>query len=234
MSVCTARCDESPSSSRPYDTLEATQAALDVWVVTYNVQRPHQSLGDVRPLRRFELARRADEIEVIDGDYTEPDALLRKRLARTVDDKGRVLILCYRYHVGRVYVGESVLISLDNGLLNVRHRGVLIATHARRHLPEDDVKFTDRPKALRASRPTLGDVVHRSVDNNGSISFAGTSYRAGNLYKGQLAGVRLVGDTVQITIDGQLIRSHKSRHDRSKEFGPLAMPNGKPRSHGVA
>jgi len=39
---------------------------------------------------------------------------------------------------------------------------------------------------------------------------------------------------VQITIDGDLVRTHKARHDRSKEFGALAMPNGKPRSHGVA
>jgi hypothetical protein len=100
--------------------------------------------------------------------------------------------------------------------------------------PEDDVKFTDRPRALRASRPTMGDVVYRSVDNSGSISFAGTGYRVGNAYKGQLAGVRLVGDTVQITIDSDLVRTHKARHDRSKEFGALAMPNGKPRSHGVA
>jgi transposase InsO family protein len=216
-----------------YETIEETQAALDAWVLTYNAERPHQSLGDVPPLRRFELAKR-DALEVIDGDYAEADASLRKSLARTVDDKGRVLILHYRYHVGRAYRGEIVAVSLENGLLSVHHRGVLIATHARRHLPENDVKFTDRPKALRAARPTMGDVVSRSVDNSGSISFAGTSYRAGNLYKGRLAGVRLVGDTVQITIDGDLIRTHKARHDRSKEFGALAMPNGKPRSHGVA
>ena len=200
-----------------YDTLEETQAALDAWVVTYNAERPHQSLGDIPPLRRFELAKR-DALEVIDGDYAEADASLSKSLARTVDDKGRVVVLHYRYHVGRAYSGEVVKVSLDDGLLSVHHRGVLIATHARRHLPEDDVKFTDRPKALRASRPTLGDVVFRNVDNNGSISFAATSYRAGNHYKGQIAGVRLVGDTVQITINGDLIRTHKARHDRSKEF----------------
>jgi len=39
-----------------YDTLEETQAALDAWVSTYNAERPHQSLGDIPPLRRFELA----------------------------------------------------------------------------------------------------------------------------------------------------------------------------------
>ena len=221
-------------SVNTFDTIEETQGALDTWVNEYNTQREHQSLGDIAPIRRFELARRGDALEVIDGDYAEADPSLRKSLARTVDDKGRVLILRYRYHVGRAYVGEIVAVSLDNGLLRVHHRGVLIATHARRHRPEFDDRFTDRPKSVRAGQPTMGDVVYRTVDNNGSLSFAGTSYRAGNFYKGRLVGVRLVGDTVQITIDGQLIRTHKARHDRSKEFGALAMPNGKPRSHGVA
>jgi transposase InsO family protein len=216
-----------------FDTVEATQAALDAWVLTYNAERPHQSLGDIAPIRRFELARRSDELEVIDGDYAEPDASLRKRLTRLVDDKGRVVILHYRYHVGRAYVGEHVSVALENGLLSVHHQGVLVATHARRHLPEDDVKFTDRPKSIRAASPTRGEVVYRCVDTAGAVSFAGTSYRAGNNYKGRTAGVRLVGDTVQITIDGELVRTHKARHDRLKEFGAFAQPQGK-RRNGVA
>jgi hypothetical protein len=213
-----------------FDTLEETQIALDNWVRDYNTQRPHQSLGDVAPVKRFELAKR-DTLEVLDGDVTDEPASVVKSLARVVDDKGRVVVLHYRYHVGRAYVGETVAVSLDRGLLSVHHHGVLIATHARRHLPEDDAKFTDRP---RAARPTLGDEVFRNVDNSGSVSFAGTAYRVGNHHKGRVAGVRIAGDTVQITIDGDLVRTHKVRHDRSKEFGALAMPNGKPRRKSVA
>jgi len=213
-----------------FDTLEATQVALDNWVRDYNTNRPHQSLGDVAPLKRFELAKR-ETLEVLDGDVTETTPPPTKSLARVVDDKGRVVVLHYRYHVGRAYVGETVDVSLDRGLLSVHHHGVLIATHARRHLPEDDAKFTDRPKA---ARPTLGDEVWRTVDNQGAVSFAGTAYRAGNNYRGRVAGVRIAGDTVQITIDGDLVRTHKVRHDRSKEFGALAMPNGKPRRKSVA
>ena len=67
------------------------------------------------------------------------------------------------------------------------------------------------------------------MDPSGSVSFAGTHYRVGNQFKRQLAGVRLVGDTVQITIEGTLVRTHKPRHDKSKEFGALAQPDGKPR-----
>ena len=64
---------------------------------------------------------------------------------------------------------------------------------------------------------------------SGSISFAGTGYRVGNRYLGQVVGVRLVGDTVQITQDGHLLRTHRVRHDKGKEFGALANPGGRPR-----
>jgi hypothetical protein len=81
----------------------------------------------------------------------------------------------------------------------------------------------------RPAEPTKGDEVLRIVDPHGSVSFAGTAYRVGNGYRRQTVGVRLVGDTVQIALDGALLRTHRARHDRSKEFGALAQPNGKPR-----
>ena len=221
-------------SVNTFDTIEATQIALDKWVREYNTERDHQSLGDVPPLRRFELARRPS-FDVIDGEVTsELDQTPRKSLSRVVDEKGRVAVLRFRYHVGKAYVGQSVSVTSDDGLLSVHHQGVLIATHARRHLPEEDVKFTDRPPAARASDATNGIEVLRAVDNQGAVSFAGTPYRAGNRYRGLIAGVRVVGDTVQVTIDGDLVRTHKARHDRSKEYGAMAMPKGKPRRKGVA
>jgi hypothetical protein len=71
--------------------------------------------------------------------------------------------------------------------------------------------------------------VLRKVDSSASVSFAGTSYRVGNRHLGQVVGVRLVGDTVQITQDGALLRTHRARHDKSKEFGAFANPGGRPR-----
>jgi hypothetical protein len=214
-----------------FNTIEETQVTLDAWVVLYNTEREHQSLGDTVPLRRFELAR-ARDVDIIDGDVeTEPVLPTRKSLTRVVDEKGRVSVLTFRYHVGRVYSGERVQVSSDDGLLYVHHREVLIATHARRHLIDDDVAFSAQP---RAKAPTKGDEVIRKVDPTGAVSFAGTNYRVGNAYRGRLAGVRIVGDTVQITIDTVLIRTHQSRHDKSKEYSAFAQPNGKPRRKDVA
>jgi urease accessory protein UreE len=120
-------------------------------------------------------------------------------------------------------------------LLHVSHHGVVVATHVRRHLLEDDDKMDRRPKASRPARPTAGNEVLRKVDPHGSVSFAGTCYRVGNRHCGQTVGVRLVGDTVQITQDGLLLRTHRARHDKNKEFGALSKPNGKPRrTHNVA
>jgi hypothetical protein len=58
-------------------------------------------------------------------------------------------------------------------LLQVTHDGVLVATHARRHLPEDDAHMDRRAKASRPAPPTTGGEVLRRVDTWGSVSFAG-------------------------------------------------------------
>jgi transposase InsO family protein len=218
-----------------FATLADAQHELDAWVEDYNTNREHQGIGDVAPIRRFELAKPAS-FEVLDGDVeAAPETSPARFVTRRVDDKGRISILNHRYHVGRFLAGQSVKVESHDGLLNVSHNGVVVATHARRHLPELDDHLDRRSKAARPARPTKGDEVFRGVDPKGSVSFAGTAYRVGNAYRGMLAGVRLVGDAVQITIDGQLVRTHAARHDRSKEFGALAQPNGKPRrSSGVA
>ena len=218
-------------ADRSFDSIEDMQAALDVWVCDYNNEREHQSLGDVPPVRRFELARPAT-LEVIGGDVEieEGSPPRPKTVGRRVDRAGRISILKHRYHVGRHLAGEAVTIESANGLLHVSHNGVVVATHARRHLEDDDDRMDRRPQhARRPTQPTKGGEVLRVVDKHGSISFAGTGYRVGNRFVGATIGVRLVGDTVQITLDGALLRTHRARHDRSKEFGALAQPNGKPR-----
>jgi transposase InsO family protein len=213
-----------------FDTIEQAQTALETWISHYNHDREHQAIGDVAPIRRFELAA-TTPLEIIDGDFSpEPQPQPRpKVVGRRVDQHGRVSILKHRYHVGRYLAGQAVTIESKDGLLHITHNGVVVATHARRHLGEDDDKMDRRAKASRPGRPTTGNEVLRKVDPHGSVSFAGTCYRVGNRYRGHTVGVRLVADTVQITQDGTLLRTHRARHDKSKEFGALSKPNGKPR-----
>lgn len=222
-----------------FDTIEATQVALDEWVNSYNTEREHQSIGDVAPIRRFELAapRSSPPFEVFDGEVAEePPAPKARSVRRVVDAGGRISVLTFRYHVGKHLSGCAVEVENADGLLSVTHNGVLVATHAKRHLDDDDAKFEGRPRATRPTPPTMGVEVLRRVDKSGAVSFAGIGYRAGNRFIGQEAGVRVVGDTVQITIQGQLVRTHRARHDKAKEFGAMAQPTGKARSRrdGVA
>jgi hypothetical protein len=216
-------------ASATFDSIEQAQEALDRWVSHYNHHREHQAIGDVPPIRRFELAEKK-ALDVVDGEVPMEQGPEQPRVAaRRVDRAGRISILKHRYHVGRYLAGQRVAVESVDGLLHVTHQGVLVATHARRHLAEDDDLMDQRAKGSTPAPPTAGEEVIRKVDSSGSVSFAGTSYRVGNRYSGHVVGVRVVTDTVQITQDGTLVRTHRARHEKTKEFGALANPGGRPR-----
>lgn len=115
------------------------------------------------------------------------------------------------------------------------HRGVLIATHARRHPPDKQSAGVERNRKLKATRPTARVTsVARKVDSSGNVCFAGASYRAGAEFRRRQVQVAVVGDTVEISIGNELIRSHPVRHDRTREHGALANPGGRPRRRNAA
>jgi hypothetical protein len=212
-------------SERTFTTIEQAQAELDTWVASYNSEREHQAIGDVPPARRFELVAK-EPAGVIDPQI-EPEEEPRPEghtVRRKVDRAGRISILKHRYHVGRHLAGQPVVVESADGLLHVSHDGVVVATHARRHLAEDDARMDRRANSARPSRPTKGDEVLRRVDTWGSVSFAGTGYRVGNRYAGQVVGVRVVDDTVQITQDGLLLRTHRARHQGPRSSEPWPTP----------
>lgn len=127
--------------------------------------------------------------------------------------------------------------------------GTLIATHARRHLVDKQAAGLTRgarlpspapaqtpalpsptPAQTPARKATASSVsVTCKVDGSGNVCFAGTSYRAGSKYRRRQVQVAVVGDTVEISIGDQLIRTHQIRHDRTREHGALANPGGRPR-----
>ena len=217
-----------------FDTIEQAQGALDAWVVHYNTARPHQGIGDRPPADRFALAPQPQTpLEVAEPAQTSapeparPAGLLA--ITRRVADSGRISLAGVRYLAGRWLVGELVQVALHDGLVEISHGGVLIATHASRHHPGPQPAIRRAP-AARPPRPaTSGLTVTRMADPGGTVSFAGAGYYAGWAYRGQQVQVALVGDTVQLAVAGRVIKVHPIRHDRAKEHGAFATPRGRPR-----
>ena len=216
---------------RVFASIEEAQAALDEWVAHYNAERPHQGIGMVAPLRRFELAAVAPEpIAPLEGAAEDKLPELRP-LTRLVSASGTISFEAARYHVGAWLAGEAVELSLRDGLLEITHRGVLVACHARRHVPKARPPARTAPPRPRP-RPvpplSSGPAVKRKVDPTGYVSFAGRGYFVSNRLRGEQVEVRLAGDAVQISQGGKLIKTHAARHDRSKEHGAFSTPEGRP------
>jgi len=222
-------------AGRIFTSLDEAQAELDAWVAFYNTERPHQGIGMVAPEQRFALAR-TEAYDLVVPGLEEPAEAPEsrdqdvRRVTRSVGGSGKISLLSFAYHVGRFLSGETVDVEIDDRLVQIFHRGVLVATHARRHLVENEpAAWHKRPRSGKARPRMVGIPVVRKVDLRGDISFAGTAYRVGNGYRGKSVEVSLAGDTVQIVFEGKLIRTHAARHDRTKEHGAFANPGGRPR-----
>ncbi len=143
---------------------------------------------------------------------------------RRVSREGRLNFEDERYQVGAWLAGETVELTARGELLEVTHRGVLVASLPRRLR----VRPPAAPPAPRPRPETSGRSVVRMVSSNGSVSFAGTDYRVGNARRGEQVEVRLVGEVVEISKDGELLKSCPARHDRFKEHGAYSTPSGRP------
>jgi transposase InsO family protein len=218
-----------------FATVGEAQAALDAWVSEYNHDRPHQSVGDRPPIERFRLA--GTGLEVVDDEAAEePDqaAAATTRppgVRRFVDANGRISLNATRYAVGRVFVGEPVEVVCQHGIIDILHDSVVVATHAERVRALRSQPSPRRaPTVTRARQASRGPTVSRIADANGVVNFAGTTYRAGRAWARQLIQVAIVAGSVQLSLDGAVIRVHPIRHDQAKEHGAFSTPNGRPRN----
>jgi transposase InsO family protein len=210
-----------------FATLDDAQAQLDAWVRHYNLERPHQSIGRVPPIERFRLAEPREQpakpLVTIVEDERGPVT------TRRVSAKGTIGFATGSYKAGAWLAGQSVEVVCEGGLVQIHHRGVLVATHARRHPLDKQTAGVQRGRRPRPSRPSASwPSVTRKVDSSGNLSFAGANYRVGSAYRRRQVQVAVVGDTVEISIGEQLIRSHRAKHDHTREHGALANPGGRP------
>ena len=212
-----------------FASLDDAQQRLDGWVHGYNFERPHQSLGMAVPWDRFRLA--ANESVVVAVDDT-PEASRAAGSTRRVGANGLISFAAASYRAGVWLAGQEVTVVCDGGLVHLHHRGVLIATHARRHPVDKElpaVRRGQRPTLARRPSSVTAPSVTRKVDSSGHVSFAGTSYLVGMKYRRRQVQVAVVGQTVEISVGEELLRTHPVRHDRTREHGALANPGGRPR-----
>jgi transposase InsO family protein len=210
-------------AGRRFASIGEAQAALDAWVATYNEERPHQGIAMALPAERFTPAAPLPLAAVAEQAYQA--AALPEVQRRTVSREGRINFADRRYQVGRWLAGETVALACRDTLLEVSHRGVLIASLAR---GEAGNAAAPAPPTAQPRRATSGRPVLRKVDSAGKVSFAGTGYAVGNAWRGQQVEVLLVGERVEIAKDGRLLKSWPARHDRFKEHGAFSTPAGRP------
>ncbi len=222
-------------TDKVFATIEDAQARLDTWVGEYNHDRPHQSIGMVAPWERFRLAQAPwPEAEAsqagAEAAASKAEAVMPSA-TRRVGRSGLISFAGAKYKAGVWLAGQEVALVCDAGLVHLHHRGVLIATHARRHvLDKQAAGLRRKTKRSGSRRPSAASVsVTRKVDSSGSVSFAGSSYRAGAKYRRRQVQVAVVGDRVEISIGTEFITTHPVRHDRTREHGALANPGGRPR-----
>ena len=224
----TLRAEWVRPNDRVFATTAEAQASLDAWVEHYNTERPHQSVGMVPPAERFRLAAERAVVEVEDEPVAPPPPLRPAGVTRWVDQRGKVSLGGFSYRVGPTFVGEPVEVVCHGALVEILHRGVVVATHAQRQRPEDKASSARPPRAPRVRPPTYGPTVTRLADAHGAVSFAGTNYRAGRAWARGSVDVAIVGGSVQLSVDGKVVRVHPIRHDRAKEHGAFSRPKGKP------
>jgi hypothetical protein len=212
--------------TKVFDSIEHAQAELDAWVHHYNHERPHQSIGRVPPIERFRLADpRQKPAEPLRETTTAQGPVTTRR----VSAKGTIGFATVVYKAGVWLAGQTVEVVCESGLVQIHHRGVLTATHVRRHPIDKQTAGVERGRKPQPSRPSVSSPsVTRKVDSSGNVSFAGANYRVGSAHRRRQVQVAVVGDTVEISIGERLIRSHNVKHDRTREHGALANPGGRP------
>ena len=215
-------------NGKVFDDIDDAQARVDEWVRTYNFERRHQGIGNVVPWERLRLAGEDHAPDPVD----ETDGSAEPSTTRKVGRSGKISFASELYKVGVWLDGETVDVCVEDGLVHIAHRGVLVATHAQRHRPAKEQaalqRKAKRELGQRPRQPTVGQTVTRKVDSSGGVSFAGTNYKAGKANRGRQVQVAIVDDTVEISAGGQIIRVHPIRHDRSREHGAFANAGGRP------
>ena len=115
-------------SGQLFSSLEPAQAALDAWVLSYNTDRPHQSLGMRTPAERFTTSG-----EDLPGPPLDTQALDRDRsgddwVSRSVSTNGTISVSNQVFSVGKHRAGSIIDVRVRQELLEAWDGMELIKT----------------------------------------------------------------------------------------------------------
>lgn len=100
------------AAKQQWRNLEECRNAFENWRTIYNEQRPHESIDDEVPIRRYHPSTRGYDASKAQVDirefYNESDKV------RKVDRSGKISYLGRGYYVGTGLVGEWVAIRAFN------------------------------------------------------------------------------------------------------------------------
>ena len=104
-------------SGRMFTSLTAAQAELNDWVVSYNTDRPHQSLKGQTPAERF--AAHPDDVLPLDASALTQDRSGDDWISRSVSVNGVISVSNQAFSVGKHRYGSIVDVRVRHELLEV-------------------------------------------------------------------------------------------------------------------
>jgi transposase InsO family protein len=115
-------------SGRVFSSLETAQAELDGWVVSYNTDRPHQSLKMATPSERFFANRDESPRPPLDTRVYDEDRSGDDWVARTVSINGTISVSNQVFSVGKHRGGHVIDVRVREELLEAWDGAELLKT----------------------------------------------------------------------------------------------------------
>lgn len=105
-------------STRSFNTLDDAQIAFDDWRHIYNHIRPHEAIGLVPPIARYQPSPRCYPERLPEIEYPQID------LVRTVGTRGEIKLKGHRYYIGEAFYRYPVALrpTSDEAILTVFFR----------------------------------------------------------------------------------------------------------------
>ena len=211
-------------NGRVFDSIADAQEQLDRWVHSYNHERRHQGIGDVVPWERFRLAKHRTGRAGPADRGADNDSAGRPRPARSASPPCRIRSGCgSTVRPSRCPSPTGSSASTTAGCSSPPTPSGTGRPRSSRRWPA-----RCRPKRPRPRQATVGQSVTRKVDSSGNVSFAGDELPRRRAHIRRQVQVAIVGDTVEISAGGEVLKSIRSATTAPASTAPSPTPAADP------